>query len=59
MISFPNFRSMEKTFQTINLIINEAKIKFKLYIQTIDPNNNIFIYLKKNQFNSFYKNELI
>ncbi len=59
MISFPNFRSIEKTFQTINLIINEAKIKFKLYIQTIDPNNNIFVYLKKNQFNSFYENELI
>jgi len=59
MISFPNFRSMEKTFQTINLIINEAKIKLKLYIQTIDPNNNIFVYLKKNQFNSFYENELI
>ena len=59
MISFPNFRSMEKTFQTINLIINEAKIKLKLYIQTIDPNNNIFVYLKKNQSNSFYENELI
>ncbi len=58
MISFPNFRSMEKTFQTINLIIGEASNKLKLYIQTIDPNNNIFVFIKKNQFNNFYKNEL-
>tara|TARA_B100000579_G_scaffold112989_1_gene90401 strand:+ start:132 stop:2153 length:2022 start_codon:yes stop_codon:yes gene_type:complete len=58
MISFPNFRSMEKTFQTINLIINEGSNELKLYIQTLDPNSKIFIFLKKNQSRLFYENEL-
>ncbi len=58
MISFPNFRSMEKTFQTINLIINEGLNQLKLYIQTLDPSSNIFIFLKKNKLHSFYENEL-
>ena len=35
MISFPNFRSMEKTFQTINLIINEGLNQSKLYIHSL------------------------
>ena len=62
MLNIPNFRAMEKTFQFINQIINENYFNDyqfrKIIIQTLDPNIKIYNFLKNDEWEKFFENEL-
>ena len=62
MLNIPNFRAMEKTFQFINQIVNENDFRDhqlqKIIIQTLDPNIKIYNFLKNNEWEKFFENEL-
>ena len=60
-LNIPDFRSNEKTFSLLNQVSGRAGrsgIKSKVIIQTFNPDNKIFEYLKNNDYISLFNNEM-
>lgn len=60
-LNIPDFRSVEKTFSLLNQVSGRAGrsgIKSKVIIQTFNPDNNIFKYLKNNDYLSLFNAEM-
>ena len=61
-LNIPDFRSTEKTFSLLNQVSGRAGrsgIKSKVIIQTFNPDNKIFEYLKNNDYLSLFNNEML
>ena len=60
-LNIPDFRSNEKTFQLLNQVSGRAGrsgIDSKVIIQTFNPDNILFNYIKNNDYIGFYKYEM-
>ena len=60
-LNIPDFRSNEKTFQLLNQVSGRAGrsgIDSKVIIQTFNPDNILFNYIKNNDYVGFYKYEM-
>ncbi len=60
-LNFSDFRANEKTFQLVTQVAGRAgrySPESKVIIQTMNPDNMIFDYLRKNSFDEFYKDEI-
>jgi len=61
MIHFPNFRSVERTFQLITQVSGRAgrrEIQGHVVIQTLNPDQFILQLVKKHDYKAFFKTEL-
>lgn len=61
MLSFPDFRSMEKTYQMLVQILGRAgrySDEARVVIQTLLPENPLFSFVKDHSFNGFLEFEL-
>ncbi len=61
MLNFPDFRSMEKTYQMLVQILGRAgrySDHAKVVIQTLLPENPLFSFVKTHSFNGFLEFEL-
>ena len=61
MLNFPDFRSMEKTYQMLVQILGRSgrySDDSKVVIQSLLPENPLFQYVIKHDFNGFYEYEL-
>lgn len=61
MLNFPDFRSMEKTYQMLVQILGRSgrfSKEAKVIIQTLLPDNPLFDYVKEHSFSGFYEFEL-
>jgi len=62
LMNFPDFRAIEKTYQTITQITGRAgrySPNAKVLIQTLSPENNIFTHIQAHGFDSFYESEVM
>ncbi len=57
-LNLPDFRSAEKTFQEISLIIDKIEPGGEVFIQTRMPQHYLFKYLRNYDYSSFFKEEL-
>ena len=60
-LNIPDFRSREKTFSLLNQVSGRAGrsgIKSKVIIQSFNPDNEIFEFLKSNDYIKFYNSEM-
>lgn len=57
-LNLPDFRSAEKTFQEISLIIDKIEPCGEVFIQTRMPQHYLFKYLRNYDYSSFFKEEL-
>jgi len=60
-LNIPDFRSREKTFSLLNQVSGRAGrsgIKSKVIIQTYNPDNEIFEFIKNNDYINFYNSEM-
>ena len=60
-LNIPDFRSNEKTFQLLNQVSGRAGrsgIDSKVILQTFNPDNVLFKFVKDNDYISFYKYEM-
>lgn len=60
-LNFPDFRSNEKVYQLITQVSGRSGRygnHGKVLIQTLNPENPIFTYIKNHDFDGFYKTEL-
>lgn len=61
-LNIPDFRSNEKTFSLLNQVSGRAGrsgIKSNVIIQTFNPDNILFDYVKNNDYLGMYNNEMI
>lgn len=61
-LNIPDFRSNEKTFSLLNQVSGRAGrsgIKSNVIIQTFNPDNILFEYVKNNDYLGMYNNEMI
>ncbi len=61
MIHFPDFRSLERTFQLVTQVSGRAgrrDIRGKVIIQTRDPDQGILKLIQNHQFLTFYQGEM-
>ncbi len=61
MIHFPDFRSLERTFQLVTQVSGRAgrrDIQGKVIIQTRDPDQGILRLIQNHQFLTFYQGEM-
>jgi len=61
MLNFPDFRSMEKTYQMLVQILGRSgrfSKEAKVIIQTLLPENPLFDFVTSHSFNGFYEFEL-
>lgn len=61
MMNFPDFRAIERTYQTITQILGRAgrySEEAKVVIQTLVPENKLFSTIKEHSFNGFYEDEI-
>lgn len=61
MMNFPDFRSMEKTYQMLTQILGRSgrySDDAKVVIQTLIPDNPMFQFVLNHSFNGFYEFEL-
>ena len=61
-LNIPDFRSNERTFSLLNQVSGRAGRSGKesrVIIQTFNPDNNIFKFIKNNDYVSFFNNEMI
>jgi primosomal protein N' (replication factor Y) (superfamily II helicase) len=61
MINFPDFRAHERAFQLIHQVSGRSgrrKDKGKVIIQTSDPTQPLLNWIKNNDYESFYQNEI-
>ena len=60
-LNIPDFRSNEKTFSLLNQVSGRAGrsgIDSKVILQTFNPDNILFKYIKNNDYINFYKYEM-
>jgi len=57
-LNLPDFRSTEKTYQEISSIIDRIAPSGEIFIQTRMPQNYLFKYLKNDDYNLFFREEL-
>ena len=60
-LNIPDFRSREKTFSLLNQVSGRAGrsgIKSKVIIQSYNPDNEIFEFIKNNDYLNFYNSEM-
>lgn len=60
-LNIPNFRSNERTFSLLNQVSGRAGrsgIESNVIIQTFNPDNKLFEFIKNNDYKSFYKYEM-
>ena len=61
LIYFPDFRSQEKCFQLIQQVAGRAgrsNARGKVIVQTYNPNHNVMIKIKNNDFKGLFNNQL-
>ena len=58
LLHLPDFRSSERTFQTITKLKEISSREYSLIIQTYSPNNQAIQYAAKNDLDKFYKEEI-
>ncbi len=61
LIYFPDFRSQEKCFQLIQQVAGRAgrsKTRGKVIVQTYNPNHNVMIKIKNNDFKGLFNDQL-
>ncbi len=61
MIHYPDFRSGEKAFQLLTQVAGRAgrrSAKGKVLLQTINPNNEILLMVKNNDYTGMYTKEI-
>ena len=61
ILFFPNFRANEKAFQILTQVSGRAgrsSIKGSVIIQTFSSDNKIFEFIKKQNYDGFYKQEI-
>ena len=61
LIYFPDFRSQEKCFQLIQQVAGRAgrsHSRGKVIVQTYNPNHNVMIKIKNNDFKGLFKDQL-
>jgi len=60
-LNFPDFRSHERVYQTLNQVSGRAG-RFgdnaEVLIHTLSPENQIFSYIKNHSFDDFYRDEI-
>ncbi len=62
MINFPDFRAHERAFQMIHQVSGRSgrrQEKGKVIIQTSDPSQQILTWVKNNDYDAFYRNEIL
>jgi primosomal protein N' (replication factor Y) len=62
LMNFPDFRAIEKTYQTITQITGRAgrySPNAEVLIQTLSPDNNVFSHITSHGFDSFYDSEIM
>lgn len=60
-LNIPDFRSNERTFSLLNQVSGRAGrsgIESNVIIQTFNPDNKLFEFIKNNDYKSFYKYEM-
>lgn len=60
-LNIPDFRSNERTFSLLNQVSGRAGrsgIESNVIIQTFNPDNKLFEFIKNNDYKSFYKHEM-
>lgn len=60
-LNIPDFRSNERTFSLLNQVSGRAGrsgIKSRVIIQTFNPDNKLFDFVKNNDYESLYNNEM-
>jgi primosomal protein N' len=57
-LNLPDFRSAEKTYQEISSIMDRIAPSGEIFIQTRMPQNYLFKYLKNDDYNLFFREEL-
>ncbi len=58
LLSLPDFRSTEKTYQEISFILDRIAPSGELFIQTRMPQNYLFKCIKNYDYNLFFREEL-
>jgi len=61
MLNFSDFRSTERTYQLAEQVAGRAgrySKESKVVIQTMNPEHNIFKFIKEHSFNGFYEEEM-
>ncbi|MGW8317494.1 MAG: replication restart helicase PriA, partial [Bacteroidales bacterium] len=61
MMNFPDFRSFERSYQLISQVSGRAgrrKKRGKVVIQTLDPDHPVLVHLLKNDYESFYLEQM-
>ncbi len=59
LLNLPDFRANEKAFQEISMIIDKIEPQGEIFIQTGMPYHYLYKCIKKNDFDTFFKEELI
>ena len=62
MINFPDFRAHERAFQLIHQVSGRSgrrKDRGKVIVQTADPTQPLLTWVKNNDYESFYNNEIM
>ncbi|MBL7664108.1 MAG: primosomal protein N' [Bacteriovoracaceae bacterium] len=62
LLNFPDFRSEERVFQLVTQVIGRAGRfgpESSVYIQTFNPEMDLFKQIQSHEFNAFYESELI
>ncbi len=60
-LNFPDFRSSEKVYQLLTQISGRAgryTHRGKVVVQTLNPDNRLFQFVKNHSFDEYYKNEI-
>lgn len=60
-LNFPDFRSMEKTYQLLTQVTGRAgrfSQKAKVLIQSLTPTNSVFKHICQHSFDEFYQEEI-
>jgi primosomal protein N' (replication factor Y) len=57
-LNIPDFRSAEKAFQEISMILDKIETHGEIYIQTRMPDNYLYRYLKNYRYGAFSKEEM-
>jgi len=58
LLHLPDFHSGERTFQTISLLKNLSRLTEKFIIQTYNPENPVINFAAKDEWQSFYQDEI-
>ena len=58
LLHLPDFHSGERTFQTIALLKNLSRLTEKFIIQTYNPENPVINFAAKDEWQSFYQDEI-